>query len=98
MLWVTKLCGDGGWYVRAWQTEFGDPQIAPKHLARAVSNEKRSRNDDEKGRPGGAASLRSNGGSRIAAEDVELLAREAQLPAATLQQRPAHVRPPVRLA
>ena len=62
MLWVTKLCGDGGWYVRAWQTEFQDPQNPPKHLARAVSNEKRPENGGEKGRPGGAASFKSNGG------------------------------------
>ena len=45
------------------QADFQDPQLPPKHLARAVSKEKRPKNGGEKGRPGGAASLRSNGGS-----------------------------------
>ena len=49
MLWVTKLCGDGGWYLRAWQTEFQDPQNPPKHLARAVSNENGQKTAAKKG-------------------------------------------------
>ena len=64
MLWVTKLCGDGGWYARAWQTELQDPQNPPKHLARAVSNEKRpemaAKNGDQEAQRGRGS---SNGGS-----------------------------------
>ena len=40
--------------------ELRDPQIPPKHLATAVSTEKRSQNEGEKGRQRGEASLSSN--------------------------------------
>ena len=42
------------------QAEFRDPQVAPKHLATAVSTAKRSQNEGEKGRQRGEASLSSN--------------------------------------
>ena len=37
------------------QAEFRDPQVAPKHLATAVSTAKRSQNEGEKGRQRGEA-------------------------------------------
>ena len=45
--------------------EFGDQHLAPTAPSTAVSNEKRPENGGEKGRPGGATSFMSNGGSAI---------------------------------
>jgi hypothetical protein len=59
-LWVLKLCGARGGYVGGEHAELRDPQIPPKHLATAVSTEKRSQNEGEKGRQRGEASLSSN--------------------------------------
>ena len=46
-MWVLKLCGARGGYVGGKHAELRDPQIPPKHLATAVSTEKRSRSARE---------------------------------------------------